>query len=502
MSPEISSTVLTRVPDRRDAAVSSRVGALGKGGAWVRRYAATLAVLDLLALVASGLVAEAVRFGSLGNLSTTPARLSYLALSVVMAPVWGAVLALGGAYELRQLGSGSEEYRRVLAAGVRFLAVVAVVAFVFKYDVARGFVAFAIPVATAVTLLQRFLARHWLHRQRGRGRFVHRALVVGSAQSCERLATQIRALPYAGLSIVGACVPAGEPEPVLPDGNRLPVLGGPGDILGSIVASSAEVVLVADNATMDQGELRLLAWRLEGTGISLQVTPEVTDVAGPRLSVRPVAGLPLVHVDEPEVSGVRRLLKEGMDRTLAAIALLATLPLLAVLALAVRLTSRGPALFKQVRVGQRGRHFTMYKLRTMTMGAEAQQGALAHLNEGAGLLFKIRDDPRVTTLGRHLRRWSLDELPQLWNIVRGDMSIVGPRPPLPSEVDNYCDRLRRRLLVKPGLTGLWQVSGRSQLPWEEAVRLDLYYVENWSPSLDATILLRTLLAILRGSGAY
>ncbi|MDP1804591.1 MAG: sugar transferase, partial [Acidimicrobiales bacterium] len=352
------------------------------------------------------------------------------------------------------------------------------------------------------TLLQRFLARHWLHRQRARGRFVHRALVVGSAQSCERLAAQIRALPYAELSIVGACVPAGEPEPILPDGRRLPVLGGPGDILGSIVASNAEAVLVADNATMDQEELRLLAWRLEGTGISLQVTPEVTDVAGPRLSVRPVAGLPLVHVDEPELSGVRRLLKEGMDRTLAALVLLVTLPVLAVLALAVRLTSTGPALFKQVRVGQRGRHFTMYKLRTMTADAEAQRGALAHLNEGDGLLFKIRDDPRVTRLGRHLRRWSLDELPQLWNIVRGDMSIVGPRPPLPSEVDNYCDRLRRRLLVKPGLTGLWQVSGRSQLPWEEAVRLDLYYVENWSPSLDATILLRTLLAILRGSGAY
>ena len=494
--------MLTRAPDRTGAAVSSRIGALGKGGAWVRRYAAILAVLDLLALVFSGLVAEAVRFGSLGNSSTNPARLSYVALSVIMAPVWGAVMALGGAYELRQLGIGSEEYRRVLAAGVRFLAVDAVVAFVFKYDVARGFVAFAIPVATAVTLLLRFLARHWLHRERGRGRFVHRALVVGSAQSCERLEAQIRALPYAELSVVGACVPTGESEPTLSDGHRLPVLGGPGDILDAIVASSAEAVLVADNGTMGQDELRLLAWRLEGTGISLQVTPEVTDVAGPRLSVRPVAGLPLVHVDEPELSGVRRLLKEGIDRTLAAAVLLLMLPVLAVLALAIRLTSEGPAFFRQVRVGQRGRHFTMYKLRTMTADAEAQRGAITHLNEGAGLLFKIREDPRVTRLGRHLRRWSLDELPQLWNIVRGDMSIVGPRPPLPSEVDNYCDRLRRRLLVKPGLTGLWQVSGRSQLPWEEAVRLDLYYVENWSPSLDATILLRTLLAILRGSGAY
>jgi exopolysaccharide biosynthesis polyprenyl glycosylphosphotransferase len=500
MPPEIGGLVLSR--ELRPA--HRRAGAAGVGAAevWRRRYAAVLAVLDVLALVVSGLVAEAIRFGSLGSASTSSSRLSYLALSMLMAPVWGATMAMCGAYELRRLGGGSEEYRRVMAAGWRFLAVVAVVALVFKYDVARGFVAFAIPLATAVTLLQRFLARHWLHRQRGRGRFVQRALLVGSAESCRRLAAQVGALPYAGLSVVGACVTTGDAGPAAAGEDDLPVLGRSPDVLDVIVATSAEAVLVADQDALDQGALRQLAWRLEGTGVALLVTPEVTDVAGPRLSVRPVAGLPLVHVDEPELSGVRRLLKEALDRSMAALLLLVTLPLLAVLVVAVRVTSPGPALFRQVRVGQRGRQFTMYKLRTMRADAEARRDDVAHLNEAAGLLFKIREDPRVTPLGRRLRRWSLDELPQLWNVVRGDMSIVGPRPPLPSEVEQYCDRIRRRLLVKPGLTGLWQVSGRSQLPWEEAVRLDLYYVENWSPSLDATILIRTLVAIVRGSGAY
>jgi exopolysaccharide biosynthesis polyprenyl glycosylphosphotransferase len=502
MPPEITNpTTRIRVHAAHAAGPSA-----GSPGAWVRRYASVLAVLDLLALVASGLVAEMARFGSVGNLAGRSSLLPYLTLSLLMAPVWGAVMALGGAYELRHLGGGAEEYRRVLAAGWRFLAVVATVAFVFKYDVARGFVAFAIPLATAVTLAQRYLARRWLHRQRGRGRFLQPALLVGSAESCRLLATQVRALPYAGFTVVGACVPAGERGAGRTGGARgpgqPPVLGHPGEILEVLRAVSAEAVLVADHTTLSQDELRQLAWRTEGTGVSLMVTPEVFDVAGPRLSVRPVAGLPLVHVDEPELSGARRVLKEGIDRTLAGILLVVTLPLVAALAVAVRLTSPGPALFGQVRVGQGGRPFTMYKLRSMTVDAEEQRAALAHLDEADGLLFKVRDDPRVTRLGRHLRRWSLDELPQLWNVVRGDMSIVGPRPPLPSEADSYSDRIRRRLLVKPGLTGLWQVSGRSQLPWEEAVRLDLYYVEHWSPSLDATILLRTGLAILRGRGAY
>ena len=232
------------------------------------------------------------------------------------------------------------------------------------------------------------------------------------------------------------------------------------------------------------------------------VAPALTDVAGPRIHITPVAGLPLLHVEEPEFTGVRRLFKSVSDRVLALLLYLLLSPLLVLIAIAVRVSSRGPALFRQERVGQDGQTFGLLKFRSMYVDAEARLAALQGSNEASGLLFKMRADPRVTPVGRWLRRYSLDELPQLWNVVRGDMALVGPRPPLPSEVAAYESHVRRRLLVRPGITGLWQVSGRSDLSWDDAVRLDLYYVENWSPALDAMILWKTLFAVVRGKGAY
>jgi len=261
-------------------------------------------------------------------------------------------------------------------------------------------------------------------------------------------------------------------------------------------------VVIADSHTVAGEALRSLAWQLEGTGVQLVVAPAVTQVAGPRIVIRPIAGLPLLQVDEPELSGGQRLLKETFDRIAAALMLVLLSPVLLVLALVVRTGSRGPALYRQVRVGRDGREFTMLKFRTMVRGADTQVDELADLNESDGVLFKIRDDPRTTRNGRWMRRHSLDELPQLWNVLVGQMSIVGPRPPLPSEVQRYGTDAQRRLLVKPGMSGLWQVSGRAELSWEESVRLDLYYVENWSPALDAQILWRTFGAVLRGRGAY
>jgi exopolysaccharide biosynthesis polyprenyl glycosylphosphotransferase len=233
------------------------------------------------------------------------------------------------------------------------------------------------------------------------------------------------------------------------------------------------------------------------------VSPVLTDVAGPRISIRPVAGLPLLHINEPEFLGGRRLLKGVLDRTLAAVGLLLLLPVLLLIGLVIRADSPGPAVFRQCRVGKGGRGFTCYKFRSMRVTAEADRALLLDLNERSeGLLFKIRDDPRITRVGRWLRKYSLDELPQLWNVFKGDMSAVGPRPPLPSEAEKYGFDVRRRLLVKPGLTGLWQISGRADLLWDEAVRLDLYYVENWSPALDLLVLWKTAFAVLRGHGAY
>jgi exopolysaccharide biosynthesis polyprenyl glycosylphosphotransferase len=261
-------------------------------------------------------------------------------------------------------------------------------------------------------------------------------------------------------------------------------------------------VAVADAAALPPGGLRRLAWSLEHHGIDLVVAPGLTEVAGPRIVIRPMAGLPLLHVDQARLSGGAHLVGEAAGRVAAAAGLVVLAPVFVTVAAAVRLTSRGPALFRQTRIGRHGEPFTLCKFRTMHERAEDDRHRLIDLNETDGLLFKVRRDPRVTPVGRVLRRFSVDELPQLWNVVRGDMSLVGPRPPLPDEVARYDGDLRRRLLVKPGLTGLWQVSGRSDLSWDESVRLDLYYVENWSLTLDLLILLRTVASVLVGRGAY
>jgi exopolysaccharide biosynthesis polyprenyl glycosylphosphotransferase len=468
---------------------------------WWRGYTAVLAVTDTLAMVLGVVAAQWLWFGRFHTVAPLPHRLFYGAITLTLIPAWLVTLTLCGTYERRYLEAGADEYRQVFTAAVRFLAVVATAGFVFKVSVARGFVAVAIPVATLAALGGRYAARRWLHRRRAvQQRCMKGCLVVGSDGGVADLARALRGVPFTGYAIVGACTPVGEGT-IDVDGQSVPVVAGTDSILSNARRTGVDAIVVADGSTLPEGTLPALAWQLEGTGIELLVAPAVTDVAGPRISIRPVAGLPLVHVEEPELSGVRRLAKNAFDRSLAAMALVVLSPILLLVGAAIRLTSRGPALFRQVRIGVGGRRFVMWKFRTMTIDAEDRLAELAELNEHDGLLFKILDDPRQTRLGRILRRWSIDELPQLWNVVRGEMSIVGPRPPLPTEVERYDDKVRRRLLVKPGLTGLWQVSGRAQLSWDEAVRLDLYYIENWSPSLDAVILAKTLVAVVRRQGA-
>jgi exopolysaccharide biosynthesis polyprenyl glycosylphosphotransferase len=253
---------------------------------------------------------------------------------------------------------------------------------------------------------------------------------------------------------------------------------------------------------MDGLKLRTLAWELEKTGTDLCVAPALLDVAGPRTTVRPTAGLTLLHVDHPQLSGPRQVVKDLFDRCAAAFGLMALSPLMLTIAVAIRLSDDGPALFTQTRVGKGGEPFRIYKFRTMVVDAEARLVEIREKNESDGVLFKIRRDPRITAIGARLRRSSLDELPQLINVLRGEMSLVGPRPALPEEAAKYADHVRRRLVVKPGVTGMWQVNGRSELSWEETVRLDLRYVENWSFALDLQILWKTFSVIFRGAGAY
>jgi len=469
---------------------------------WRSTYAQTALLLDLAFAGAAFTLAAALRFGFTdAQLAAADANISYRLVAVLLVPLWVGMLALSGAYESKHIGTGSDEYRRVLNGAVRFTALMAGVAYFAQLDLARGLLALSLPLALAGTVAGRHAVRRWMAHHRTLGRYTEDLLVVGSPQSVTALVRHFHRETHAGFTVMGAVV-AGGLLALDVDGRAVPVLGEPDHLFDVLANTQATAVAVADTTTLPKGSLRELAWHLEGSGVDLLVAPAITDVAGPRVAVRPVAGLPLLHVEEPELEGARRVIKGLFDRVVATVAVILLSPLLLVIGLAIRLTSPGPAFFRQVRVGRDGTTFVIWKFRTMRTDAEAVREDLAHLNEHDGVLFKIRDDPRRTNVGRVLRRFSIDELPQLFNVVTGDMSLVGPRPPIPSEVEQYGHDVRRRLLVKPGLTGLWQVSGRSDLSWEESVRLDLYYVENWSIAMDVSILWRTAAAVLTGRGAY
>jgi exopolysaccharide biosynthesis polyprenyl glycosylphosphotransferase len=465
---------------------------------WLRRYIHTLVAVDIVALLASGLVAVWVRFGGADK---DVDGISYYAIAVVLGLSWFAVLGMSRCYEARFVGSGSEEFKRIGNASVRVVAVVALVLYAFKLEVARGFVAIAMPLGLLLLLTGRYAARMALYRGRRAGRYSHRVLVVGAASHVEHLVRQLRREPMTGLRVVGACL-AGREGTVVVDGEPVPVVGSLATVAQAMEAVQADTVAVAASPGINAEALRRLSYELEGTGVDLLVAPALTNVAGTRISIRPVAGLPLLHVDEPELTGGRKLLKGAFDRTVALALLVLLLPLLLGIAIAVRTSSRGPVIFKQTRVGRDGEHFCVWKFRSMYADAEERRAALEALNEHDGVLFKIRNDPRITPVGQFLRKYSLDEFPQLFNVLRGEMSLVGPRPPLPSEVEKYEGHTHRRLLVKPGITGLWQVSGRSNLSWDDTVRLDLHYVENWSLGLDLSVLAKTVRTVIRGQGAY
>ncbi|HEX5945212.1 MAG TPA: sugar transferase [Acidimicrobiales bacterium] len=462
---------------------------------------AAYVVADTAAIAVSLGIAHLLRFGVSGALLPGP-NVPYVLIALIGLPLWVGVLALAGCYDRRILGVGADEYRRVLNGGVHFLAVVALAHFLGRLVIARGYVGVLIPVALVLTLLTRYGVRSWVRHQRRHGRYVNRLLLVGTPTAVVEVGQHLVRSEWSGFLLVGLCVEAGvETGGALTIGARsVPVVGTSADVVAAVAACRADAVAITTESK--PGELQMLAADLAHADVELLVAPAIADVAGPRTVVRDVAGLSLLHVGEPTFTGPQRVVKEVFDRTSAAVALLALIPVFAVVAVAVKLDSRGPVFYRQVRVGRDGRRFRMVKFRTMVAGADRQRAALEHRNEADGLLFKLRTDPRVTRTGRLLRRFSIDELPQVLNVLRGEMSMVGPRPPLPAEVDLYESHVNRRLLVKPGITGLWQVSGRSDLSWDEAVRLDLYYVDHWSPTMDLTIMAKTFSAVLRGAGAY
>ncbi|GAA0810944.1 polyprenyl glycosylphosphotransferase [Spirilliplanes yamanashiensis] len=467
---------------------------------WHRPYIAVLLVLDYAcAVLASWLAVTTFEQAGAGFQGQEGVfnLVAYLALPTA----WLIVLWGSGSYDRRYLGLGSDEFKRVVRAFVVVAASVSFVAFATKTDLSRATVGSVLVGAMVLILLCRYGARQVLHVARRRtGHGAHRMVLVGTLPEALEVYTAVTRSPAAGLIPVaihltdGYAAARGVETPV-------PVYAGR-DVLALVREVGADTIAVCGSASAEPGELRRLAWQLEGTGVDLVVAPQLTDIAGPRVHIRPIEGLPLLHVEEPTLSGIGWLAKNLLDRVAAAAGLLILSPLLLVIAICIRVSDpKGPVFFRQPRVGHEGRTFRVWKFRTMTVDAEERRATLEELNEGDGMLFKMREDPRIFPMGKKLRATSLDELPQLINVLKGEMSLVGPRP-LPADDGDYLGDVRRRLLVRPGITGLWQVSGRSELSWDEAVRLDLYYVDNWSLTYDLAILWRTIWVVLKRKGAY
>ncbi|WP_063774272.1 exopolysaccharide biosynthesis polyprenyl glycosylphosphotransferase [Streptacidiphilus rugosus] len=455
----------------------------------LRTYRRTLLIADAMAALAAGLLIHGQH--------------RHWALVLGLPPAWLFAMGAYRAYDTETLGAGVEEFRRVLRGAVALPAVaVSCYWMVLRDDeFLHSMMLAAVPVALAAVLVRLLLRRRLLRRFAAERR--HRvAVVVGSAEGVLQLLPRLGAAPGGALSVAGVCL--ADPEKAAALGPwEARVWGGLHELTTALHDTDCGTVVVVPGPQIGAAEMRRLSWSAAAAGADFLVAPLLTDVAASRLSVRVADGMALIGVRAPQLGRGARLPTEIVERSLAAVMLIALAPLLLAVSLVVRMDSAGPALFRQRRVGQYGNHFTMYKFRTMHQDAEQRRAKLEQLNQNDdGLLFKIKADPRITRVGTVLRRYSIDELPQLINVVAGHMSLVGPRPSLPAEADGYTNEMRRRLLVKPGLTGLWQVSGRSDLPWEEAVRLDLSYVDNWSVALDADILRRTGPAVVRGTGAY
>ncbi len=457
-----------------------------------RRYVITgdVLVTILTALVAGGLLSAdgAALFKDL--------TLGFLSVVSVLCS-----LAMNRAWHPTVLGQGADEYVRLgrgMFAGAVALGLAGLATGVVS---TRIWVFVVIPATAVVALLLRYLLRQVLHRARYEGECLLPVMAAGGVETVRDLIARTKAAPHVGWRVDAICTVDGDGA----DGTEVDgvsVIGTLDELADHVRRGGYRIVAITADPYWTPRRLQQLAWNLEGSGAEMVVAPTLMEVAGPRLHVSGVLGMPLLRVSAPAFSGMRRVVKGVVDRVGAVVLLTLGLPLIVVACAAILADSRGGVFYRQRRVGKDGKEFTILKFRTMVRDADRRKAALAHANEGAGVLFKMRRDPRVTRVGAVLRRYSIDELPQLFNVLTGAMSLVGPRPPLPEESARYEADVRRRLLVKPGLTGLWQVSGRSDLPWEEAVRLDLRYVEDWSLALDAMILWKTFRAVLGGQGAY
>lgn len=473
---------------------------------WERSYGLRLLLTDCTVLVFAVFAGQLLWFGfevptvATNAGDTRVITIGYTAVSLAVVAFWMLGLVYFDTRDPKVIGSGTDEYRRIVNATVRLFGLAAIALFVVKWDLGRGYFLTALPLGLFLLLLSRWLWRQWLRVRREEGLYLHHALLVGERRKSRHVLEQLSRDPSSGLVALGALTGGGSTQKPLVNG--VPVLGSYGDLISIIEETKADTVIVTGADDLGPEHLRQLGWDLEDRGVSLIVAPALSGIAGPRIHTRPVAGLSLIHVELPNFEGTMRVTKRLFDIVGSTVVMVIALPVFLVVAVAVKLSSSGPIFYRQERIGRRGEPFGMLKFRSMEQGADDQlKSLLDEQGTSDKPLFKINNDPRITNVGKVIRRYSLDEFPQLINVLFGQMSLVGPRPQRAAEVALYDDAARRRLFMKPGMSGLWQISGRSSLSWEDAIRLDLYYVENWSLTTDFIILVRTVRAVLRAQGA-
>ena len=472
----------------------------GSSSRALRYLSGSALMVDILTLVTVGAAAYVSRQHL--SLFSTEADLtnSVSVAGPLMLAGWIIATSMLGGYKRAVFGVGTDEYKRVFNASLLTAGVTGIVCYLTKFPLPRGFYLLAFALGIPALLVVRLLMRRALHQAHRRGALLQRVLIAGSRSHVDEIARVLRREPWLGYQIIGALTPSHELDEETTTG--VPVLGNAEDATSVAKSSDADVIFFAGGALTSANEMRRIVWDLEDADVHVVVAPSVSEVSSDRVRVRPVGGLPLMHIDPPTAIDASRLGKRLFDVIGSLGLLVAFGPLFLFTALQIKLHDRGPVLFRQTRIGRDGQEFACLKFRSMVPDAETilpeLQAEVGH-REG---LFKMKDDPRITRPGRWLRRFSIDELPQLLNVLWGDMSLVGPRPPLPREVARYDSDTGRRLRVRPGMTGLWQVSGRSDLSWSEAVRLDLYYVDNWSMMQDLSILSKTAGAVLSSRGAY
>jgi exopolysaccharide biosynthesis polyprenyl glycosylphosphotransferase len=471
-----------------------------------RRLARLVLASDALVLIVAITVAHLTRYVILPVPAWfDPGAWYTMSVSVGLFIFWMVALWVGRSRDPKVLDSGAMQYQTVMRCSFHVFAWIAIATLVLQLRPSRMFICIAGILGLSLLLLSRRAWRTWVLKRRQHGRYLAKALVIGGVRSAQDVTQRFLADPGHGIQVAGVWVPdrvAGRRESMQVGKSSVPIMGTESNLDVALAVEEIDTVVVTDTEHLGHDGMRELAWALEGRGVDLLVAPNVVDVAGPRIHLDAHNNMPLIYLSGPTYSRTKTVGRAVFDRTFAALVLVASSPVLLAAAIAIKCTSRGPVFYRSVRIGAHGVPFEIYKLRTMVADAEKRRDALMPFNIGSGPLFKMPDDPRVTRVGRFLRKHSVDELPQFINVLKGDMSVVGPRPLLPGDLDDSGEFGKRRLLVKQGVTGLWQVSGRSDLSWEDSVRLDLDYVENWSMIRDLQIIVQTLRVVLQRHGAY